>query len=186
MSDLYDDSPIEPEAPVIKLARKRSVKIASPEEHFSGWAFDIGRHHWEVLGVTYRQFMKDRKPYMSWAVDTPPRHDFLEGTVFYRGAEYLQVVFSGKDGFVEVHAGTLGQSAHVPLLIVDKAPDLASAFPQPRAGWLLRGADLAEWLESGERPLSATAVDLGSSSCLGVMRYSLPKPSAGRPDAVSE
>lgn len=141
--------------------RARATRITDPGAHFHGWAYDIRRHHWEVLGLSMRQFMANRKPYNAWAIDEPPQFAFLEGTIFYRGVQFLQVAFNPGDGFVEVHEGVVGSAA---LLNI----------PAERDGWLLREDDLALWLYNGQRPSRAVALTRATSSCDGLMRMLLP------------
>lgn len=168
------------------LVTQRSTKIGEVRTHFAEWAYTIGTHHWELMGVRYRQYIRRvpakvtadvalpagapqppvaAKPvmvdetYMSWAVDRPPQFDFLEGTVFYKGDSFLQVAYSPGDGFIEVHEGRVGSSA-------------------PRAGWLVQELALSLWLETGERPSMAIPVDASTSSCDGVLRMYLAQPEA--------
>lgn len=137
--------------------KPRATKIARPSDYFAPWAYRVQRHHWELLGVTFRTFMLNRKPHSAWAIDTPPSYDFLEGTVFYRGQQFLQVAFNAGDGFIEVHTGTAGKD-------------------EPREGWLLSEGDLAHWLASGARPQSAHPLNQATSNCDGLLRTLL-KPS---------
>ncbi|MFV0679244.1 hypothetical protein [Ottowia sp.] len=153
--------------------RARSQKIANPATFFAHWAFAIERQHWELLGLSYRQFVLDLKPYYSWATFTPARLNFDEGTVFRRGDTFLQVVFSSGDGMVEVHEGRVGQDAETPVHIVDGKADLSTAFGVRRNGWLMREAGLARWLETGVRPADAVPLHMGNSSCSGLLRMAL-------------
>ena len=148
-----------------KKARARSRKIAAPADLFEGWHYAVHRCHWELFGLFHREFMRDEKPYMSWAQNVPPRLDFTEGTVFHAGAQFVQIAFVGGDGFLEVHVGTTGQST-------GSAAD--GELGVERAGWLLRETEFVEWLRTGRCPPSAAAVTRSSSNCNGLLRLGLP------------
>lgn len=157
--------------------RRKSIKIDSPVDHFAGWAFSIERQHWPLFGLSYREFKKDKRPYMSWALWSPPAVDFDEGTVFRRGDQFLQVAYSGGDGFVEVHLGRVGSDAGHALRMVDGVPDLSAAFAGiRRTGWLVREADLVDWLRTGVRPAAAAPIDRAHTSCTGLLALALPIP----------
>ena len=157
-----------------RVRRVRARKIDAPAPLFDGWVFEVSEHHWGLFGVSFRQFMKDKQPYMSWAVDEPARYDFLEGSIFYAGPFFLQVAFCGGDGFVEVHEGRVGQDADTAVIWRDGAAALAAAFGVKRAGWLVREVEFAEWLRTGVRPDAAVSVDRAHSSCTGLLALALP------------
>lgn len=163
--------------------RAQAVKLPDPAARFEGWHFSIERHHWEVLGLRHSQFFKDRKPYLSWAVDVPPRLDFLEGTVFYAGDQFLQVAWVGGDGFVEVHTGTRGADTTPLRIDEDGRVDLSTGFCVPRTGYLVREADLVTWLQKGTPPAGCTPLTRAQSSCTGLARMALPPDDEGGPGA---
>lgn len=150
-----------------KPARARSRKIEKPATLFEGWHFAVERYHWELFGLFYREFKKDKKPYMSWAHSVPARLDFTEGTIFYAGAQFLQIAVASGDGFLEVHAGKVGASAA-------SAAAEDSDLGVERSGWMLREAEFVDWLRTGGCPASAVPLTRATSTCNGLLRLALP------------
>ncbi|TWD86375.1 hypothetical protein FB547_104319 [Variovorax beijingensis] len=112
--------------------RSRSQQIPDPAALFVGWSYRIERHHWGTLGVTMRTFVKQKKPYTAWALDTPPAYGFEQGYIFYSadGTRYLQIASVNSEDF-EVHTGLGGDD---------------------RRGYKISEAELVKWLEFGCSP----------------------------------
>lgn len=139
---------------MLQVTRATSDKIADPVEHFSTWYFSIPSHFFEILGVTHRQFVKNKIPYYSWATTNPPVYQFESGYIFYAkhsNAEYLQIA-SDWDAFkIEVHHKTL--TTHY-------------------IAYALSENDLRLWLETGTVPASAIQLD-PSQSKSGLLSWRL-------------
>lgn len=134
-------------------SRSYAVQVGDPVEYFADWHFDIGRHHWNTLGVNLRTFTRKRddgevERYDAWALDALQGFDFRVGDMFYPrsgdGGTYLQVAYNTEDGEVEVHHGS-----RVPGTV--------------RSGYLASYEQLAFWLETGLKPLSLLPVFRGNS-----------------------
>ncbi|MDP9928435.1 hypothetical protein [Variovorax paradoxus] len=112
--------------------RSRSQQIPDPAALFVEWSYPIERHHWGTLGVTMRTFVKQKKPYTAWAVDTPPIYNFEQGYIFYSidGTRYLQIASVNSEDF-EVHTGLGGDD---------------------RRGYRINEEELVKWLKFGEAP----------------------------------
>lgn len=136
--------------------RAKSLKIENPAHRFIDWEFQIDQHHYESLGLTYRQFIKDKKPYFKWAAMEPPEYSFQVGYVFYGAKDnkkFLQVA-SDWDAFrIEVHAGLVGSE-------------------KSRNAYAVTSGELADWLRTGEIPSSAVAVDMPASKS-GILAWEL-------------
>ena len=136
--------------------RGRSVKIEDPKAYFADWAFAIEPHHYETLGLGYREFVKDKKPFWSWAVMDPIEYWLEVGYVFFEiqnPAHFLQVVADWDALHIEVHEGVIG---------VEKA----------RSGFAVTSHGLATWLRTGIRPPNSKELDIASSKA-GLLTWHL-------------
>lgn len=140
------------EKPKSAISRGKSKKIDDPEKYFENWFFDIQPYHWGIFGVSKREFVKDKKPYLAWAIDTPETTTVFAGYIFYKKHHpemFAQVVATWldkttKEPMVEVHAGQ-------------------TCAPAERNGLVLSSHDLRQWLKTGKTPISRETVDLANS-----------------------
>lgn len=140
----------------IPAKRNVSKKVSDPAAHFASWRFEIPVHHFETLGMTQRQFVKDKKPYRAWATMDPPESDFCIGDIFYDKADPFHFIQAAAehDAFrLEVHEGKRSPTPSVD-------------------GYIVTIADLRQWLESGERKLDLPSVDTGTSKA-GLLAWQL-------------
>lgn len=143
----------------ILAKRNVSKKVPDPVAHFAHWRFDIPAHHFETLGITYRQFVKNKKPYRAWASMDPPESDFCVGDIFYDRTDpchFIQVAAEFDAFRLEVHEGRISPSPSID-------------------GYIVTIDDLRHWLESGERKPNLTKVDTGTSKA-GLMAWRLKRP----------
>ena len=139
--------------------RNISKKVQDPKEFFACWKFDIPPHHFATLGVTFRQFVKNKKPYRAWATMDPPENDFCVGDIFYDKADpfhFIQVAAETDAFRLEVHEGRQ-----------DPSPSID--------GYIVTIAGLRRWLESGERENNLPTVDTGTSKA-GLLAWRLRRP----------
>lgn len=141
-----------PEMPKSAISRGKSKKIDEPAKYFDHWFFDIQPYHWEIFGVSKREFVKDKKPYLAWAIDVPETTTVFAGYIFYKKHHpevFAQVVATWldkttKEPMVEVHTGQ-------------------TCEPAERRGLVLSSHELRQWLETGKAPISREIVDLANS-----------------------
>ena len=129
------------------VIRGRSVKIEDPKAYFADWAFAIEPHHYETLGLGYREFVKDKKPVWSWAVMEPIEYWFEVGYAFFdigNPAHFLQVAADWDALHIEVHEGFTG-------------------IENARAAFAITADSLSTWLRTGVRPPDLTQLDIPSS-----------------------
>lgn len=140
--------------------RSKSLQIPDPAALFVGWSYLIERHHWGTLGVTMRTFMKQKKPYTAWALDTPPIYGFEQGYIFYSadGTRYLQIASVNSEDF-EVHTGLGGDD---------------------RRGYKVSEEELLKWLEFGESPPEDRRLFKGEGKA-GAMAWLIASPGQGQP-----
>lgn len=141
---------------MVTVNRGRSIKVEDPKAYFADWAFAIEPHHYETLGLGYREFIKDKKPLWSWAVMDPIEYWFEVGYVFFEiqnPAHFLQVVADWDALHVEVHQGVTG-------------------IEQARAGFAVTSHGLAAWLRTGIRPSDLKELDIASSKA-GLLAWHL-------------
>lgn len=127
--------------------RSRSVKIEDPQAYFANWVFSIEPHHYETLGLGFREFIKDKKPSWSWAVMEPPQYCFEIGYVFYdaqNSAHFLQVAADWDALHLEVHEGLKG-------------------VERGRFAFAVTELGLSVWLRTGVRPTGLVQLDIPSS-----------------------
>lgn len=127
--------------------RSSAKKISDPKAHFSSWDYSIEAHHYESLGVNYRQFMKDKKPFWSWAVTDTEEPQIEVGSTFYlrcQPREFLQVVSDWDAFHIEVHLGYVG---------IDKC----------RRAFAMTPKQLIELLKTGRLSSNVKSLDLASS-----------------------
>lgn len=132
---------------MVTSTRSKSVKIEDPVTYFAGWAFRIDAHHYETLGLGYRQFMKDKRPTWSWAVMEPIEYCFEVGYIFHNvenPKRYLQIAADWDAFHIEVHEGF-------------------SNLEKSRKAFAVRTQELAEWLKTGIRPRNVKSLDIPSS-----------------------
>ena len=137
--------------------REKTKKIPNPGQHFAAWHYRIDKHHHETLGVTLREFMLNKKPYNAWAIQQPPEYQFCQGYTFYADGmpgKFLQIAAELDAFTVEVHEGWPGQ------------------MPARVMGFQVAISDLANWLETGDRPPNCTRVDIAASKG-GLMAWQL-------------
>ncbi|MDQ0571067.1 hypothetical protein QFZ42_002901 [Variovorax paradoxus] len=140
--------------------RSRSQQIPDPTALFVGWSYRIERHHWGTLGVTMRTFVKQKKPYTAWALDTPPIYGFEQGYIFYSadGTRYLQIASVNSEDF-EVHTGLGGDD---------------------RRGYKVSEEELVKWLEFGESPPEDRRLFKGEGKA-GAMAWLIASPGQDQP-----
>lgn len=139
------------------MTRSISKKVADPKAHFSDWYYRIEEHHFETLGVTLREFVKDKVPYTSFAIQSPPDFQFLRGYIFYSSLDpscFLQIAAETDLFGVEVHIGKTDDPAITTL------------------GYVVSIADCAAWLRTGEIPVANKVIDLASSKA-GLLAWQL-------------
>lgn len=130
-----------------KTTRARSIKIADPALHFSGWHFVIDAHHYWTLGVELKTYVLKKVPYKSYATMTPPEYNFSQGYIFYARDEpdhYLQIGSERDLLGIEVFEGW-------------------RTDPNATTGWITTMSDLANWLEVGVRPEKCRKIDFSES-----------------------
>ena len=136
--------------------RSKSIKVADPVAYFSSWAYRIDQHHYETLGLGYRQFMKDKKPTWSWAIMEPVEYRFETGYIFYDGKDpekYLQIAADWDAFHIEVHEGLANQQ-------------------KSRRAYAVTTHDLSEWLKSGVKPDSCKQLDMPQSKA-GILAWEI-------------
>ena len=142
--------------------KQKSVKVENPDVMFLDWAFAIEKHHWGIFGLTKREFTKDKKKYMAWAIDKPETTTVFPGYIFYRKeypTQYAQVAACWVDDstaqeVVEVHHGCTAS--------------------QQRGAVLVTTAALRQWLKTGETPPTIRMIDRANSKA-GLMAWRLPE-----------
>ena len=137
--------------------RAKSIRIADPAAHFSGWHFAIEPHHYWTLGVELKTFVRKKVPYKSYAFMVPADYNFVQGCVFYaknQPAHFLQVGVEQGLFEIEIFDGWL-------------------SGPQTGAtGWLTKLDGLAEWLLTGVRPEKCQPLDIAQSKS-GLMAWQI-------------
>lgn len=139
------------------MTRSKSRQIADPASYFSDWCYKIEKHHYETLGVALRNFVKKKISYSSYAIQSPPNYEFVQGYIFYKASNPSHFFQIGAefDAFrVEVHCG--------------KVADPES----PVRGYIVSITDCATWLRTGEIPIANKMVDLASSKA-GLLAWRL-------------
>lgn len=138
--------------------RSRSVKLATPEGVFNGWAYRVGRHHFAAFGVAMREFQDAGKKVLRWSIMEPRMYAFEVGDMYYLASSsdrvHLQVAAVWPDGRLEVHQGEW--------------------FVPSRSARLVTPAGFAQWLELGTPPAEAELVLKGASKA-GALAYQLPQ-----------
>lgn len=134
--------------------RARSEKIIDPTAYFSSWFFRIDSHHFEILGMSYKKFMKNKTPYWAWSKMNPIEYRFQQGYIFYARDDsnhFLQVVADWDSFKIEVHEGrATGDSLRHACAI---------------------GADeFADWLKTGRQPLQSLKLDTANSKA-GILAW---------------
>lgn len=140
----------------IKTIRSRSIRIEDPATLFINWKYRIDKHHYESLGLVYRQFMRDRKPYFSWAHMNPIEYIFETGYIFYEdndSSKFLQVVADWDAFRIEVHVGYM-------------------TMKKSRQAYAVTTQEFAEWLQTGAIPSEAKPLDFASSKA-GLMAWEI-------------
>lgn len=136
----------------VKQDKRKSEKIENPIAYFSDWVYDIQPHHWEIFGVSKREFMLNKKPYMAWALNKPETTDVFAGYIFYlrhKQPAYIQIAATWEtpstgECMVEAHYTTPEHTAH-------------------RVGTVLTAQQLRDWIKTGVMPPSAYMVDKANS-----------------------
>lgn len=139
----------------IKAIRSRSTRIEDPASIFINWKYRIDKHHYESLGLVYRQFMKDKRPYFAWAQMNPTEYIFGTGYIFYEyndSSRFLQVAADWDAFRIEVHAGIM-------------------TLQKSRA-YAVTTQEFAEWLQTGAIPSEAKPLDFASSKA-GLMAWEI-------------
>lgn len=148
------------------MAHSKSIKIDDPAAYFTGWHYTIEKHHFETLGVTLRNFVKNKVSYSSYAIDSPPNYQFLQGYIFYNvsdSSRFLQIAAEVDLSRVEVHSGRLHDPENTIL------------------GYAVSVRDCATWLRTGELPARHKTVDVATSKG-GLLAWQLvEKPTPTRP-----
>ncbi len=113
-------------------------------------------HHYETLGVTYKQFVKNKLPYWSWASMNPPECTFRLGDLFYSNedpAHFLQIAGEWDAFRVEVHEGW-------------------AAANSSRQGYAITIEEMMDWLKTGVRSNEWKPLDVGTSKA-GLLAWQL-------------
>lgn len=131
-----------------KRVPTRSIgKIVDPAAYFSNWFFRIDPHHYETLGLSYKRFMQNRSPYLSWSKMIPTEFRFQKGHVFYAhndSSHFLQVAADWDSFKIEVHEGRAVEG------------NLRDAFA-------INHDDLAVWLQTGQPGVNPIVLDRSTS-----------------------
>lgn len=141
--------------------RAKSEKIDEPSHIFEGWFFKIEPFHWEIFGISKREFVKNKKPYLAWAIDRPETLTVFPGYIFYERTgpqKYVQIAACWQEGgtktqLVEAHQGEWGNAL-------------------PRRAIVTTTDALRLWLQTGVPPASAYTVDKANSKA-GLMAWQL-------------
>ena len=131
----------------IKSNRSQSVRIEDPVSVFIEWKYRIDKHHYESLGLVYRQFMKDKRPYYSWVQMDPIEYVFKREYIFYEDGDFsnfLQVAADWDAFRIEVHVGSM-------------------KIQKKRQAYVVTINDFADWLKTGIIPIGAKSLDTGTS-----------------------
>jgi len=139
-----------------KTIRSRSIRIEDPASMFVDWKYRIDKHHYESLGLVYRQFVKDKRPYFAWAQMNPIEYIFETGYLFYENndsSKFLQVAADWDAFRIEVHAGIL-------------------TMQKSRQAYAVTAQEFAEWLKTGAIPPEAKLLDFSSSKA-GLMAWEI-------------
>lgn len=130
---------------------------------FIDWIYRIDKHHYESLGLVYRQFMKDKRPYFAWAQMNPIEYIFETGYIFHENndsSKFLQVVADWDAFRIEVHVGY-------------------TAIKNSRKAYTVTAQEFAEWLKTGALPAEAKPLDFASSKA-GLMAWEIARDSLAR------
>lgn len=130
-----------------KSNRPRSIQIADPASLFVNWKYRIDKHHYESLGLTYRQFIKNKKPYYAWVQMSPIEYVFKRGYIFYQDGDssiFLQVAADWDAFRIEVHSGTVKNQ-------------------KIRHAYAVAINDFADWLKTGIVPADAKLLNTALS-----------------------
>lgn len=136
--------------------RAKVVKIQDPKAFFAEWNFGIKPHHYEPLGLGFKEFIKDKKPSWSWAMMEPVEYWFEVGYVFchtQNAAHFLQVAARWDALHFEVHEGFVG-------------------VERGRSAFAVTERDLSIWLRTGVRPPGMRRLDFPSSKA-GLMAWQI-------------
>ena len=154
------------------MTRSKSKKIADPAAYFADWYYKIDKHHFESLGVTLREFVKNKVPYSSYAIQSPPEYQLLQGYLFYKASNsnsFFQIAAEFDSFKVEVHCGEVGKPESLAL------------------GYAVSITDCAAWLRTGDLPVAHQVIDFASSKA-GLLAWQLvdktPAPLADLSDAA--